>query len=110
MNAPWHITPNFHGPGSTLPRWLRAAPVQKPDGTLEERTKGTQRLEDLVNPVVRGWMNYCGRFRRRSASKSCAISTWPLQHWVRWKYKPRNRERASMHWLTNRVFRGQEFA
>jgi RNA-directed DNA polymerase len=44
-------------------------------------TRNNQTLEDLaevINPVVRGWMNYYGRFyRSRRVCKSCVISMPP---------------------------------
>lgn len=66
-------------------------------------TRNNQRLEDLaqfVNPVVRGWMNYYGRFYRSKCVQVLRHLNEALAAWVRWKYKRfRRRERASMHWL-----------
>jgi group II intron reverse transcriptase/maturase len=66
-------------------------------------TRNNQRLEDLarlVNPVVRGWMNYYGRFYRSKCVQVLRHLNEALAVWVRWKYKRfRRRERASMHWL-----------
>jgi RNA-directed DNA polymerase len=65
-------------------------------------TRNNQRLEDLArltNPVVRGWMNYYGRFYRSKCVQVLRYLNEALAAWVRWKYKLRNRERASMHWL-----------
>ena len=65
-------------------------------------TRNNQRLEDLArltNPVVRGWMNYYGRFYRSKCGEVLRYLNVALAAWVRWKYKLRNRERASMHWL-----------
>jgi RNA-directed DNA polymerase len=66
-------------------------------------TRNNQRLEDLarlVNPVVRGWMNYYGRFYRSKCVQTLRHLNEALAAWARRKYKRlRRRERASMHWL-----------
>lgn len=66
-------------------------------------TRNNQRLEDLAkltNPVVRGWMNYYGRFYRSKCVQVLRHLNVALAAWVRRKYKRfRRRERASMHWL-----------
>lgn len=66
-------------------------------------TRNNQRLEDLANltnPVVRGWMNYYGRFYRSKCVQVLRHLNVALAAWVRRKYKRfRQRERASMHWL-----------
>jgi group II intron reverse transcriptase/maturase len=67
-------------------------------------TRNNQRLEDLaclINPVVRGWMNYYGRFYRSKLVQVLRHLNEVLGAWVRWKYHHRfkRRERASMHWL-----------
>ena len=66
-------------------------------------TRNNQRLEDLarlVNPVVRGWMNYYGRFYRSKWVQVLRHLNEALAAWVRRKYRKfRRRERASMYWL-----------
>lgn len=66
-------------------------------------TRNNQRLEDLArltNPVVRGWMNYYGRYYRSECVHVLGHLNKALAAWVRRKYKRfRRRERASMHWL-----------
>jgi group II intron reverse transcriptase/maturase len=66
-------------------------------------TRNNQRLEDLawlVNPVVRGWMNYYGRFYRSKCVQVLRHLNEALAVWVRRKYRKfRRRERASMYWL-----------
>jgi RNA-directed DNA polymerase len=66
-------------------------------------TRNNQRLEDLArltNPVVRGWMNYYGRFYRSKCVQVLRRLNEALAGWARWKFKRfRRRERASMHWL-----------
>jgi hypothetical protein len=66
-------------------------------------TRNNQHLEDLaqvVNPVVRGWVNYYGRFYRSKCVRVLRHLNVALAAWVRRKYKRfRRRERASMHWL-----------
>jgi len=66
-------------------------------------TRNNQRLEDLArltNPVVRGWMNYYGRYYRSKCVQVLCHLNQALAAWVRRKHKRyRRRERASMHWL-----------
>jgi lipooligosaccharide transport system ATP-binding protein len=65
--------------------------------------RSNQRLEDLarlVNPSVRGWMNYYGRFYRSKCVQVLRHLNEALAGWARRKYKRlRRRERASRHWL-----------
>jgi hypothetical protein len=66
-------------------------------------TRNNQSLEDLarvINPVVRGWMNYYGRFYRSRCIQVLRRLNEALAQWARRKYRRfRRRERASMHWL-----------
>jgi RNA-directed DNA polymerase len=66
-------------------------------------TRNNQQLEDLarhVNPFVRGWMNYYGRFYRSLCGRVLRYLNEALAAWVRRKFtRFRKRERASMHWL-----------
>jgi len=66
-------------------------------------TRNNQHLEDLArltNPIVRGWMNYYGRFYRSKCVQVLRHLNEALAQWARRKYKRfRRRERASMHWL-----------
>ena len=66
-------------------------------------TRNNQHLEDLarlVNPSVRGWMNYYGRYYRSKCVQVLRHLNEALAAWARRKYKRlRRRERASMHWL-----------
>ncbi len=66
-------------------------------------TRNNQRLEDLarlINPSVRGWMNYYGRFYRSKLVKVLRHLNQALAAWAQRKYKRfRRRERAAMHWL-----------
>jgi RNA-directed DNA polymerase len=66
-------------------------------------TRNNQRLEDLaqfVNPKIRGWVNYYGRFYRSKCVHVLRHLNAALAAWARRKYKRfRRRERASMHWL-----------
>jgi group II intron reverse transcriptase/maturase len=66
-------------------------------------SRNNQRLEDLanlVNPSVRGWMNYYGRFYRSKCVQTLRHLNKALAAWAQRKFKRlRRRERASMHWL-----------
>ena len=76
---------------STMREWRLAA------------TRNNQSLEDLarlVDPYVRGWMNYYGRFYRSRCVQTLRHLNNILVRWVCWKYKRfRRRERAAAHWL-----------
>ena len=66
-------------------------------------TRNNLMLEDLarvINPVVRGWMNYYGRFYRSKCVQVLRHLNEALAAWARRKYRRfHRRERASMHWL-----------
>src|SRR5262245_36644445 len=66
-------------------------------------TRNNQQLEDLarlMNPVVRGWMNYYRRFYRSKCVQVLRHINEALASWARRKCKRfKRRERASMHWL-----------
>jgi RNA-directed DNA polymerase len=66
-------------------------------------TRNNQTLEDLarlVNPSVRGWMNYYGRFYRSKCLQVLRHLNEALATWARRKYKRlQRRKRASVHWL-----------
>src|SRR3954452_21180655 len=66
-------------------------------------TRNNQCLEDLarlVNPVVRGWLNYYGRFYRSRCVQVLRSFNEALGKWAQRKYtRFRRQERAAMHWL-----------
>lgn len=66
-------------------------------------TRNNQELEDLarlVNPVVRGWLNYYGRYYRSRCVQVLQHLNEALARWVRRKYiRFHRRKRASMQWL-----------
>jgi hypothetical protein len=66
-------------------------------------TRNNQSLEDLaelINPVVRGWMNYYGRYYRSKCVLVLRHVNLALAAWARRKYRRfKRRERESMHWL-----------
>lgn len=66
-------------------------------------TRNNQRLEDLaklIDPAVRGWMNYYGRYYRTKCIAVLQHINEALARWARWKYKRlRYRKTASIHWL-----------
>ncbi len=66
-------------------------------------TRNNRELEDiarLVDPVVRGWMNYYGRFYRSKCVQILRHLNDALVVWACRKFKRfRRRERAATHWL-----------
>ena len=67
------------------------------------RVRTNQSLEDIarfVDPYVRGWMNYYGRFYRSAVILVLRHLNRALNKWARRKYRRfRRRERAAEHWL-----------
>ena len=67
------------------------------------RLPTSQRLEAvacIVNPVVRGWANYYGRYYRSRCLAVLRHVNLALAAWVRRKYKRfHRRQRASLQWL-----------
>jgi len=68
------------------------------------QTRNNQTLEDLaqlIDPYVRGWMNYYGRFYRSKCVLVLRHVNDTLVRWAMRKYKRRfkRRERAATHWL-----------
>lgn len=66
-------------------------------------TRNNQSLEQLarrVNPYLRGWMNYYGRFYRSGIIQVLRHLERLMVKWVMRKYtRFRRRERAATHWL-----------
>jgi RNA-directed DNA polymerase len=66
-------------------------------------TRNNQSLEDLarvVNPVVRGWINYYGRYYPSALTPVLRNLDRALAYWVRRKYKRHARHRTrAVHWL-----------
>jgi RNA-directed DNA polymerase len=59
-----------------------------------------QEIARIVNPVVRGWLHYYGRYYRSQCVQVLRYLNETLGLWVRRKYKRfQFRKRASMHWL-----------
>ena len=65
----------------------------KPDKTLED-------LSHMFNPILRGWVNYYGRFYKSELYSVLRHMNRALVHWARRKYKKlaRHRRRAD-YWL-----------
>ena len=66
-------------------------------------TRNNQSLEDIaqfVNPYVRGWVNYYGRFYRSALNPILRCLERSLVYWARRKYKRLSRHRRrAVHWL-----------
>jgi len=65
----------------------------KPDKTIED-------LSRMCNPIIRGWIQYFGRFYKSRLYRVLRYLNRALVHWVRRKYKKlaRHRRRAE-YWL-----------
>lgn len=65
----------------------------KPDKTLED-------LSRMFNPIIRGWVNYYGRFYKSELYSVLRHLNRALVQWVRRKYKKYNRhKRRANDWL-----------
>jgi RNA-directed DNA polymerase len=66
-------------------------------------TRNQLRLAELgsfVNPIIRGWLNYYGRFYRSRCLQVLGCFNRSLVRWVCRRYKRfRGRQRAATHWL-----------
>ena len=57
-------------------------------------------IAELINPVVRGWMNYFGRYNRSAMRKTLAVVQRRLIKWAMCKYKHfRGHRRRAECWL-----------
>ena len=76
------------------------------------RLPTSQRVVDVVriiNPVVRGWVNYYGRYYRSRCLAVLRHVNLALAAWVRRKYKRfRRHRRASRHWLQRLAVRAPQ--
>ena len=68
-------------------------------------TRNNQSLEEIakfVNPFVRGWVNYYGRFYKSALTPVLRELEGSLAYWVRRKFKRFARHaRRAVHWLGN---------
>lgn len=64
----------------------------KPDKELEDLSK-------MFGSVLRGWMNYYGRFYRSAMNAVYRHFNNALVKWVRRKYKKKRHRRRAEHWL-----------
>jgi RNA-directed DNA polymerase len=63
-------------------------------------TLSLQELSELINPVVRGWMNYYGAYNRSEMHTIMRQIELAIAHWVIRKYKKLHRRVvAATHWL-----------
>lgn len=64
----------------------------KPDKTFED-------LSRMFNPVLRGWVNYYGRFYKSEMYPVLRHMNMALVRWVRRKYKKLKHQRRACYWL-----------
>ena len=66
-------------------------------------SRNNQSLEEIarfVNPYVRGWVNYYGRYYRSAVNPVLRHLERALVYWVRRKFKRlRRHQRKATHWL-----------
>ena len=62
--------------------------------------KSIDDISRMFNPVIRGWINYYGRFYKSALYPVLRHMNRALSHWARRKYKRLNRHRRrAEHWL-----------
>ena len=70
----------------------------KPDKTLED-------ISRMFNPILRGWINYYGRFYKSALYPVLRHMNRALIHWARRKYKKLNRHRRRAEYWLGRIAR-----
>jgi RNA-directed DNA polymerase len=70
----------------------------KPDKSIED-------LSRMFNPIIRGWINYYGRFYKSHLYVVLRYLNGVLVHWVRRKYKRFNRHRRNAGYWLGRIAR-----
>jgi RNA-directed DNA polymerase len=70
----------------------------KPDKTLED-------ISHMFNPVLRGWVNYYGRFYKSALYSVLRHMNRALIRWARRKYKRLNRHRRRAEYWLGRIAR-----
>ncbi len=57
-------------------------------------------LARLVNPIIRGWINYYSAYQRSSLTPVLRYINLALVKWVKWKYKKKAQyTRRARRWL-----------
>ena len=80
---------------------MRKGP-SKPPCRWRFQTKSYLSIEELserINPVIRGWINYYGHFRRFEMYTVLSQLNKALVEWVRNKYKKRRGHTKAGKWL-----------
>lgn len=79
----------------------RIRATMRQEWQLPKRTNmALHELAKEVDPILRGWIRYYGRFRPSELSGVFHVLNLALRTWVTRKYKRfRNRPRAAMEWL-----------
>jgi RNA-directed DNA polymerase len=63
-------------------------------------SQSVEELAKAINPIIQGWTNYYGKFRRSSMSAIYDYINGKIIKWARRKYKHlQRRKRRSAHWL-----------
>mgnify|MGYP001792887729 CR=1 FL=1 len=67
---------------------------------LQKTTNTIQEIADKINPVLRGWINYYGKFYKAKLTNFMHIVNVKLAKWARRKYKNlRVSEMKAIKWL-----------
>ncbi len=59
-------------------------------------------IASWINPIIKGWINYYGQFRKTALAPIFSLLNVRLMKWAKWKYKKlKDHGRRTMHWLGN---------
>lgn len=66
----------------------------------KRNNQSLEQIAALINPTIRGWINYYGKFYRSEVIKAIRYIERVLMKWVCRKFKKfRKRERKAIHWM-----------
>jgi RNA-directed DNA polymerase len=69
-------------------------------GVLKKTTNTIQEIAEAINPVLRGWIAYYGKFYKTKLKKFMHTVNVKLASWARRKYKKlRTSEMKAIRWL-----------
>jgi RNA-directed DNA polymerase len=66
-----------------------------------------EELAEIMNPIIRGWMNYFSKYRASEARKILDYVNLTLIRWIRFKYKTVKRSKVKAHRHLVRVTKAQ---
>ena len=62
-----------------------------------------------LNPTIRGWVNYYGKFKRYKMRRFLYILDKKVAHWLRKRYKSRKQSFNKAYTLLRRIYREKPY-